>query len=253
MSNYFKRLMKIHILTENQSSAIGYLAEWGLSLFIEYNNIKILFDTGYSDVFIKNSNKMQLDISKSDYIILSHYHRDHTGGIRCLSEWDNIKFITHPDVMKNISNNISNLMKKHQLLLHKNPYEFYNGAYFLGEIPRISKFEKGNYKGNPMKDDTALVFKTPKGCAVVTGCSHSGIVNICEYAKEVTGQKLYSVTGGFHLFESDKTAVEGVIEYFKNEQPDRLYPMHCIDLPTMSSLYQNFKFSKKSAGDVIEL
>jgi 7,8-dihydropterin-6-yl-methyl-4-(beta-D-ribofuranosyl)aminobenzene 5'-phosphate synthase len=245
--------MKIHILTENQSSAIGYLAEWGLSLFIEYNNVKVLFDTGYSDVYLRNSKKMDLNIAASDYVILSHYHRDHTGGIRCMSEWQNLSFIAHPDVMKNVSNNISNLMARHKLLLHKNPFEFYPGAYFLGEIPRTTPFERGDYKGNPMKDDTALAFKTSKGCAVATGCSHSGIANICEYAKEVTGQKLYSVTGGFHLFESDKTAVAGVIEYFKKEQPEKLFPMHCIDMPTMSELYQNFKFSKKSAGDVIEL
>ncbi len=245
--------MKINILTENQSSAIGYLAEWGLSLFIEYENSRILFDTGYSDVFLRNANKMNININEADYIILSHYHRDHTGGIRFLSELKKIHFVAHPYVIKNVSNNVANLMNKNKVHNYSVPFEFYPGAYFLGEIPRITKFEKGDYKGNPMKDDTALAFKTTKGCAVVTGCSHSGIANICEYAKEVTGQKLYSVTGGFHLFESDKRAVDGVIEYFKRENPDKLFPMHCIDMPTMSRLYQNFQFTKKSAGDIIEL
>lgn len=249
----WKIKMKISILTENQASAIGFIAEWGLSLFIEYDDVRILFDTGYSDVFIRNSKRMNLDISKSDFVILSHYHRDHTGGIRFLSDWKRIHFIAHPFVNLKVSNNVANIMNKNIMHNDSSPYEFYPGAYFLGEIPRITDFEKGDYKGNAMKDDTALAFKTSEGCSVVTGCSHSGIVNICEYAKKVTDQNIYSVIGGFHLFETDKVAVDGVIDYFKKENPDKLYPMHCIDMPTMSRLYQNFKFTKKSAGDIIEL
>lgn len=68
--------MKISILTDNYSG-VQYQAEHGLSYIIEHDGKKILFDTGQTDMFIKNAGKMNLDIQDIDLIILSHGHLDH--------------------------------------------------------------------------------------------------------------------------------------------------------------------------------
>lgn len=131
--------------------------------------------------------------------------------------------------------------------------EFSKDIYYLGQIPRKNSFEQGGFKDDKMLDDSAIAIKTKEGVVIIAGCSHSGICNICEYAKKVTGQKLYAVIGGFHLFENDQKAVKGTIEYFKAEKPKHLYPMHCVDFPILSILHSVFNIVKKSTGDSIKL
>ena len=114
-------------------------------------------------------------------------------------------------------------------------------------------FEKGEHKGDLMLDDTAIAIKTEKGLIVLTGCSHSGICNICEYAKEITGQELYAVVGGFHLTVKNDAVVRKTIEYFKTQNVEHLYPMHFVDFPTLARFYNEFDTIKYATGDVIEL
>ena len=74
--------MKISVLVENTSSEQEILSEHGLSLYIETEEHKILFDTGQSDDFAENSRSMGIDLSKADMVILSHGHYDHGGGLK---------------------------------------------------------------------------------------------------------------------------------------------------------------------------
>ena len=79
--------LKITTLIENNSDENNILlSEHGLSLYIETGEIKILFDTGKSGDFIKNAEKLKIDLSNLDYVILSHGHYDHSGGFRKLVE-----------------------------------------------------------------------------------------------------------------------------------------------------------------------
>ncbi|MGI6170097.1 MAG: MBL fold metallo-hydrolase [Christensenellales bacterium] len=73
--------MKMHILTDNRTRKQGFLSEHGLSLFIEYENVNISFDTGQSDVYLHNAALMGVDLNKADCIVLSHGHYDHCGGL----------------------------------------------------------------------------------------------------------------------------------------------------------------------------
>jgi len=246
--------MKITILCENASSDIGFLAEWGFSAFIQTENVNILFDTGYSDVYIHNAKEAKLDLEKTDFIILSHYHNDHARGLQFHNFQSRKKIVTNPELIQKLpKNEKEKITNDFEIVLTKKPLEFSPEIFYLGEIPRANDFEKGTYQHEPMFDDSALVIKTPKGAVVISGCSHSGICNICEYAKKITKQKLYAVIGGFHLFEEDKDMVQRTMKYFQENQPCRLYPMHCVDFPTLVQFYSNFKCKKCCAGDVINL
>jgi 7,8-dihydropterin-6-yl-methyl-4-(beta-D-ribofuranosyl)aminobenzene 5'-phosphate synthase len=117
----------------------------------------------------------------------------------------------------------------------------------------VIEFEIGQRGSDKMLDDSALAFKTKNGAVVVTGCSHSGICNMCEYAKKITGQKLYAVIGGFHLLHASESLLDNTIDYFKNEKPKLIFPMHCVDTPALSRFYSEFGIMKVAAGDIIKV
>jgi 7,8-dihydropterin-6-yl-methyl-4-(beta-D-ribofuranosyl)aminobenzene 5'-phosphate synthase len=249
--------MKTTILCENQASYKGAkicLAEWGFSAFIQTNETNILLDTGHTGIYKHNAKQLNINLQDTHFIVLSHHHWDHVGGLQHHNFKSKKKLVFHPELIDKLPSNESKKIKSDfEIITSDKPLEIANGIYYLGEIPRKNKFEKGMYKNDKMLDDSAIAIKSKKGVIVISGCSHAGICNICEYAKEITNQKLYAVIGGFHLFEDDKKAVNGTIEYFQVEKPEHLYPMHCIDFPTLSKFHSIFGIQKLSTGDRIEL
>lgn len=247
--------MKITILCENTSSDIGFLAEWGFSAFIQANDANILFDTGYSDVYKHNAEQLGIDLNDTNFIVLSHYHNDHSRGLQFHDFKTPKKLIIHPQIPEKLpSNEAKKIKKDFEIITTKKPLEFAKNIFYLGEIPRRNAFEKGMYKDDKMLDDSAIAIRSSKGAVVITGCSHAGICNICEYAKEITSQKLYAVIGGFHLFEDEnKETITKTIDYFQKEKPELLFPMHCIDFPTLSKFHSIFGIKKLSAGENIKL
>ncbi|MFP4443826.1 MAG: MBL fold metallo-hydrolase, partial [Spirochaetia bacterium] len=198
--------MKLTILAENTVSPEAKrncVAEWGLSVFIETPEVKILFDTGHSGIFASNAENLGIALDSTDILVLSHYHWDHTEGLLHYDFKQRKRLIGHPELFNKLP---PELQKKIEYSYLKDesiaPKEITEGIFYLGEIKRVTDFETGSYKGDPIRDDSALAINTPRGTAVITGCSHSGICNICEQAKRVTGRGLHLVLGGFHLSES---------------------------------------------------
>ena len=104
------------------------------------------------------------------------------------------------------------------------PLQISRNLFYLGPIPRTHQKECAHEL-----DDTALVFVGNKGLTIITGCSHSGIINICEYSKTIFDKKIISIIGGLHLLHSDEQSAK-IIEYFKQEQINSIYPCHCTGL-----------------------
>ncbi|MCK5475255.1 MAG: MBL fold metallo-hydrolase [Candidatus Pacebacteria bacterium] len=248
--------MKITILCENQLSYKGAevcLAEWGFSAFVQINDVNILFDTGHTGIYKHNAEQLGINLQETNFVVLSHYHWDHAGGIQHHNFKDKKKLIIHPEIINKLPLNESRKIKSDfEIITSKRSLEFSDNVYYLGEIPRKNNFEKGMYKNDKMLDDSAIAIRSKNGAIVIAGCSHCGICNICEYAKEVTGQKLHAVIGGFHLFQNDQETVDRTIEYFKAEKPEHLYPMHCVDFPTLAKFHLIFGIQKLSTGDEIE-
>lgn len=73
--------MKITTLIENAHASGNLISEHGLSLYIETKKHKILFDTGQSNAFILNAEKLNIDLKQVDIVIISHGHYDHIGGL----------------------------------------------------------------------------------------------------------------------------------------------------------------------------
>lgn len=261
--------MRLRLLTENLASGAGWLAEWGFSAWIEHGDARILFDTGFSDVYRRNAAFAGIDLDTADVVALSHFHSDHTRGLLSHPFTARKRLVMHPRLMSALLGPFNPPPKKgvphdygdieariradFEIVTSREPTEIAPGAFFLGEIPRVNDFERGTYYEDPMPDDTALAFRTEGGAVVVTGCSHSGICNICEHAKTVTGQRLRGVIGGFHLIHAEKPAIEETIAYFEAEAPDLLLPVHCVEFDIQARMQSIFGYRRPGAGSLIEL
>jgi len=258
--------MKLSVLTENMASG-HFLAEFGLSYFIEHGNKNILFDTGNTDVFLKNAEKLTIDIDTVDTVVLSHGHWDHGNGLKYLR---NKKLVCHPDAFmkryrKNSDTNIGleisyeELNKKFELTLSRAPYHVSPKMIFLGEIPRSNSFEAqtttfvdSTGEEDFIPDDSALAIIANDELVVISGCAHSGICNIVEYAKITTGiKKVKAVIGGFHLKENN-WQTEKTIQYFRAQEIRNVLPSHCTQLPALAAFYNEFKMEQVKTGMVFK-
>lgn len=263
--------MKLKVLVDNNTIIDQYyLGEPGLSFYIEDGDSKILFDTGYSDVLVKNAQTMGIALEDINTIVFSHGHNDHTRGLKYLAQkytLSNIKMIAHPDCFlpKTDANEnfgapyiAEELRELCHLILTKIPYKVSEHITFLGEIPSSNHFEQRKEIGfckrdellevDHILDDSALVYQDKEGIFIITGCSHSGICNIIEYAKKVSGDdRIMGIIGGFHLFEKDEV-LEKTIRYMKENKINKLYPCHCVSFQVKARMNEVFNVNEVGVG-----
>lgn len=257
--------MILTVLIENHAGG-RLTAEHGLSYLIEIDDKKILFDAGHSNAFIKNAEKLGINLQDEvDTVVLSHGHWDHGDGMQYMN---NKTLITHPlsfisryrktDMTPiGLTLGKKQLEKNFRLILSDKPYKIYNSVYFLGEIPRLNNFEAQTTTfvtkdGQPdfVPDDSALAVILDNSLIIVTGCSHSGICNIIEYAKKVTGiETVKTVIGGFHLKKNNKQT-EQTIAYLKEQNIEHIFPSHCTEFPALVALNSAFKIPLVKTGMV---
>ncbi|WP_372772297.1 MBL fold metallo-hydrolase [Mangrovibacterium sp.] len=259
--------MKLTVLTENIAGG-NFLAEHGLSYLIQHDDKTILFDTGHTDVFRVNAERLAINLDKEvDQIVLSHGHWDHGNGLKYI---ENKPLLTHPaSFMKRFrkrdQTNLglclsqSKIQFRFDVTVSAKPVQITERILFLGEIPRTNEFEAQttafvdeNGQDDFVPDDSALVFIQNNELVVVTGCSHSGICNICEYAKKSTGiEQIKAVIGGFHLKRND-TQTQETINYFKRENIATILPSHCTDLPALAAFQPIFQTQFVKTGQIFQ-
>ena len=266
--------MKLKVLVDNNTYIDEYyFGEPAVSYYIEDEDTKILFDAGYSDLYIRNAKKMNISLKEISTIAISHGHNDHTGGLAYLKDSDafdlaHLRILAHPDTFnKKVIDelDIGSPITKEELEnfttleLSRVPIKISPNLTYLGEIPRVHDFENSGPVGkcscgchpltdDYLSDDTALVYETPNGLYIITGCSHSGICNIIEHAKKVCGQNtVLGVIGGFHLFELSPR-LEHTIEYFKKNNIKELYPCHCVSFKVKSAMNQELPIHEVGVG-----
>jgi len=264
--------MKLTVLTDNNSIIDRYfLAEPALSFLIEEDGKKILFDTGYSDVFIKNASKMNVKLTDIDAVVLSHGHIDHTGGLHNLISilmeevFENRAkakpdLICHEDTFKEKmipdGIDVGSTVKEGQLGIYfnlrltKDPLWITDKIVYLGEIPRLNDFENKKPIGNDyVLDDSAIAWKSDKGLVIITGCSHAGICNIIEHAKVVCNEeKVLDIIGGFHLLNPSKEQLNGTMAYLAELKPKNVYACHCTDLNSKIALSKAVNIKELGVG-----
>ena len=260
--------MRIRVLIENKETPF-FISEHGLSLLIEYNNKKILFDTGKSSNFIENAKKLRIDLSKIDYLVLSHAHYDHTTGtIPFIKEYDyknkifvgfgftNNKYSLYDDYeykgipfkMEELNNLVyvkNNLIIDDDFSLYSNfKYEDMNSHFYI-----LNK----NYEKDNFMEELCLAIDTPKGLVLVVGCSHAGICNIVDEVIKRTKKKIRGIIGGFHLSNLSIDECSKVIEKLKNYDLEFICPLHCTGFDSLFRKEFKEKCKILEVGDLFTL
>lgn len=275
--------MKLTVLVDNNTLIDKYfVAEPGLSFYIEDEGKKILFDLGYSGIFIENALKMSVDLKHIDNLVFSHGHLDHTWGLSSYIKYINDlvfenknfkkpEIIAHPQAFDSKiheeKGEVGSLISKDKLAkffslnLSDKPYWITNKLVFLGEIPRVTDFEGkctskvmiSEDQHDCLLDDTALVYDSSQGLVIITGCSHSGICNIIEYTKSLFPDKpIFDVIGGFHMLGTGKSQMQLILDYFKKQNITRIHPCHCTDLAAKIAFSEVVKVKEVGVGLVLE-
>ena len=245
--------MKLTVLVDNFTYIDQYYhGEPAAAYYLELEDKRILFDTGYSEIVLSNAEKMGIDLSKLTHIVFSHGHDDHTRGFKFLADkidLANVEVIAHPacflpkysgDLYIGASYSLQEMQAKTNFKPLAESYALTDKLIYLGQIPRTNDYENkepigsyeqdGKREADYLLDDTALAYRTNEGLFIITGCSHSGICNIIEYAKKVCGEeRICGVLGGFHIFEDDMRLAK-TVEYLEKCNLQKLYPAHCVSL-----------------------
>ncbi len=256
--------MKLYVLTENAASD-KCLAEHGLSYFIEHD-VPLLFDTGRTDVFRRNAERMALDLDRANTVVLSHGHYDHGDGLQHLR---GKRLVCHPLAFrrrfgKNEKENLGlaldreELQRRFEIVTSSEPYRLSEQVAFLGGIPRRNAFESKttdfvleNGSEDFVDDDSGLALAVGDELVVVSGCAHSGICNMVEHARAVTGlSRIRAVIGGFHL-KDDGPKTQETVRCLQGLGVRELYPSHCTELPALCAFHQAFRIRHLRAGMVL--
>ncbi|MFP4640826.1 MAG: MBL fold metallo-hydrolase [Dehalococcoidia bacterium] len=275
--------IKITTLSENTANTDRMIAEWGLSILIDVDGFRILFDTGASFSTVYNAQLLGVDFSSIDKIVLSHGHFDHAGGLLNVIRRRGapIEVIAHPDMWAakyalrpNVPQRYIGVPFQREQLeadgaifnLSKEPVWIRDNIVTTGEVPMVTGYEQidpflfvkenNEFKPDPLADDLAMAINTELGLVIILGCSHRGMINIIYRLQEITGQKqIYCVIGGTHLMAATPERMVQTVAALKEIDIQRLGVSHCTGFQASSWLAQEFPdtFFLNNAGTQLSL
>ncbi len=252
-------------LVVNNQARGNLQSEHGLAIWIEAYGHRLLFDTAAGEAVIENAIKLNIDLSQVDFIVLSHGHYDHTGGLsRVLKIATSAKVVLHPDAVTP-KYGISTHGKVREIGmptqargaiagLDEERIIWATGRILIGEhigvatdIPRKTSFEDtgGNFyldpegfRKDPIADDLSLFIDTPHGLVVFVGCSHAGLINILNYLRSFT-DRVHAIMGGFHLINADNERLKESLGSLEELSPQIIIPCHCTGKRAVTILRQS--------------
>ncbi|MFM5030276.1 MBL fold metallo-hydrolase [Aeromonas rivipollensis] len=270
-------MLTFSVLVDDDVHLPGCLPEKGLSLLLECDGLRVLFDSGRGRALRHNAEVMGVDLGSLSHVVLSHGHYDHVGGIGSLPLYsDPIPLIACPDVFNERGYFLPLLPRRYNLYrlsgelepqrleargliphCSAEPVWLSERLVFLGSILRRDRaapsllgymVRGGRVEKDLISDDSALAYKSEQGLIVFIGCGHSGVENIVQWAKEVCGdERVHAVIGGLHLKFSGPQRAAALGTYLQEEAVEKLFACHCtgsrkVDLPRQRQIGAGFEY-----------
>ncbi|TFG83403.1 MAG: MBL fold metallo-hydrolase [Spirochaetales bacterium] len=257
--------MIITPLMEDYCPKGGFRGEHGLSLFIETQKARIIFDTGQTSALLQNARTLEIDLARVDAVVLSHGHYDHCGGLDALyaaiapvspllyagKGYSNPKLAKTESGSRDIGvpapagpgrapraievAGFREIAPRVFLLPHA---KIVDG---LSANPRFRTVVDGEERLDEFDDEVSLAFDEADGIVVVTGCAHRGIVNILEEARlAFPGRPVSAVVGGFHLVDAPRETIDRVVDGIAAIAPGKILCGHCTGPRGFAALYARF-------------
>jgi 7,8-dihydropterin-6-yl-methyl-4-(beta-D-ribofuranosyl)aminobenzene 5'-phosphate synthase len=254
---------RITVLYDAFGKDAAMTKDWGYAALLEFNGMRILFDTGDDPaIFAKNVKAKGVDLTKLDFVVLSHRHGDHTAGVSYLLTVNpKVKIYAPKDGLGGIfgSDIPSKFYRKDEALPAEKRYyggtppEIMRlGTVFPGAniqlIDKTTEVEPGitvialvsDVPGTREMKELSLAINTPDGLVLVVGCSHPGIESIVAEAANINPH-IHFIAGGFHLVAAQDPAIEKVATALHDTyHVDYIAPGHCTGEPTFAALQKTF-------------
>ena len=264
--------LEILTLVEDSVPMKGpFLAEHGLSFLLTAKRggqvVRGLLDVGKSpEVLSHNMKGLGVDPGSVDFLVLSHCHYDHTGGAArfvASTGKENFPVVAHPalfrphfradPVLSSIGVQSGDEREAIEaaggkLFFSSDSFPLAPGLATLGEIPRITDFEgpgssfltleNGRAVPDPLPDHTGIAaLVRGRGAVLISGCSHSGVVNMLKRVKELyPGEPVEGVVGGLHLVGAPEDKMQKTLEGLREAGPRWVAAGHCTGFPMMCRL-----------------
>jgi 7,8-dihydropterin-6-yl-methyl-4-(beta-D-ribofuranosyl)aminobenzene 5'-phosphate synthase len=229
----------------------------GNAFYLEFDNEKILFDTGSrGDILLHNMKLLRISPNDINIIVFSHGHDDHTLGLESFliarEKKEKVAIIAHPNVKEpkflnflkwrisyigfpklntSLESKIDYIFKKDSYQI--NPYLFTTGEiierpYMDGTAKYMVHKEAGKWIKDPLLDDISLVLKTKNGLVLICGCCHAGLLNTCEHVSSMYNERILAILGGTHMILFSKKKLREVANILKEKyDTPLLYLNHC--------------------------
>jgi 7,8-dihydropterin-6-yl-methyl-4-(beta-D-ribofuranosyl)aminobenzene 5'-phosphate synthase len=255
---------QITILYDAFGKSSSMQKDWGYAALIEYGGKRILFDTGNNgDILAQNAKAKGIDLSKLDFVVMSHRHGDHMGGLAYLLSVNPKVKIYAPkegfgvygaDLPSTFYRKDASLPPEQRYYDGAPPEMMRFGAAWPGAnfqlIDKNTEIALGIHLIALVSDkpgtlelrELSLAINTPEGLVIVVGCSHPGIDKIVEAAAKIN-PRIHFVAGGFHLVVSKDEEIEKIVTALRDTfKVAYVAPGHCTGEPTFTAL-------KKAFGD----
>ncbi len=268
---------RITILYDAFSDSPKVTKDWGFSALIEHDGKRILFDTGNNaEVFERNVKALNIDLTKLDFVVISHRHADHTTGLKyLLSINPNVPIYAPMEsfgvfggtVPATLIKPVASLPDRMRYYDGKYPqkisagYPWSDGNFLL--IDKLTEISPGIFMvftisktpGTLELRELSLALRGPDGLSVIVGCSHPGIEEILQ-ASSVIGPRLHFLCGGLHLVSTPDAEIDRLVDSLKNKwKLEKVAPGHCTGEPAFLRLQKAFgdDYLYAGAGRTIEV